>query len=46
MDLLEQVSQPSTQWPVVYEMSQGQVHVSMGRAYDAVHTFELAHGNE
>ena len=46
LDLLEQISQPSTQWSVVYEMSQGQVHVSMGRAYDAVHIFELAHGNE
>jgi hypothetical protein len=46
MDLLEQVSQPSTQWSVVYEMSQRRVHVSMGRAYDAMHTFELGHGEQ
>jgi hypothetical protein len=46
MDLLEQVSQPNTQWSVVYEMSQSQVHVSMGRAYDVVHTFELERDQE
>lgn len=39
LDLLEQVSQPSTQWSVVYEMLTGDVNVVMGRHYDKVHTF-------
>jgi choloylglycine hydrolase len=39
-DLLESVSQPGTQWSVVYEMDDYQVNVVMGRQYDRVHTFE------
>ncbi len=39
MNLLADVSQSSTQWSVVYEMSSGGVNVAMGRAYDQVHTF-------
>jgi hypothetical protein len=41
MELLAQVSQDSTQWSVVYEMSSGQVNVVMGREYEVVHTFHL-----
>ncbi len=33
MQILEAVSQPSTQWSVVYEMSSGGVNVVMGREY-------------
>ncbi len=39
--LLSDVSQESTQWSVVYEMSTGDVEVSMGRRYSNVHTFHL-----
>lgn len=39
-DLLELVAQVGTQWSVVYEMDDYQVHVVMGRQYDSVHTFE------
>lgn len=41
MDLLAEVSQEGTQWSVVYGMSSGGVHVSMGQKYDNVHTFFL-----
>jgi len=41
MDLLRQVSQPSTQWSIVYGMSSGDVNVAMGREYDDVHTLHL-----
>jgi hypothetical protein len=43
--LLQSVSQPigsKTQWSVVYNLSQGQVEVVMGRRYDRVRTFRLA----
>ena len=39
MGLLADVSQASTQWSVVYEMSKGEANVAMGRAYGQVHTF-------
>lgn len=42
MDLLAEVSQESTQWSIVYEMSSGQVNVVMGRAYQDVHVLSLA----
>ncbi len=43
MDILSAVSQSdSTQWSVVYEMSTGDIHVVMGRQYDAgAHTFHV-----
>jgi hypothetical protein len=39
--LLSDVSQPSTQWSVVYGMSTGEINIVMERNYDAVHTFHL-----
>jgi hypothetical protein len=42
MDLLSDVSQPSTQWSIVYGMSSGQVDVAMGQAFDNVHSFDLS----
>jgi len=44
MDLLEEVSQESTQWSVVYEINTGNVNVAMGRGYDDVHTLHLRLG--
>jgi hypothetical protein len=41
MGLLADVSQTSTQWSVVYRMSNGEVNVAMGRGYDQVHTFTI-----
>jgi hypothetical protein len=41
MALLDNVSQNSTQWSVIYEMSSGKIHVAMGRAYDEVYTFKM-----
>lgn len=41
MELLDTVSQNDTQWSVVYEMSSGNIYVTMGRAYDEVHTFHM-----
>ena len=42
MDLLSAVSQPSTQWSVVYGMSTSEVKVVMGREYSNVHTFQVS----
>lgn len=39
--LLEDVSQADTQYSVVYDMSSGEVHLAMGRAYEQVHSLEL-----
>jgi len=41
MALLSEVAQSSTQWSVVYGMQTGEIHVSMGQAYDAIHTLTL-----
>jgi hypothetical protein len=41
LSLLEQVSQPSTQWSIVYGMSTGDVRVTMGRQYSRAHTFHI-----
>ncbi|MBI5952904.1 MAG: linear amide C-N hydrolase [Chloroflexi bacterium] len=41
MNLLSEVSQPGTQWSVVYGMDTGDVTVSMGRQYDRMHVFEI-----
>jgi uncharacterized protein YceK len=46
MDLLAQVSQEGTQWSIVYGMSTGEVHVTMGRQYDDVHTLHLSLAGE
>ncbi len=40
VDLLAEVSQESTQWSVVYGMSSGDIHVTMGREYDDVHILQ------
>ena len=42
MDLLAEVSQQTTQWSVVYSLSEGRLAVSMGRRYRDAHDFELA----
>jgi hypothetical protein len=41
MDLLASVAQPSTQWSVVYNASDGSIDVVMGRDYEDVHTLRL-----
>jgi len=41
MSLLQDVSQPNTQWSIVYGMSTGDIAVSLGRQYDQVHTFNM-----
>lgn len=41
MHLLQDVSQVSTQWSVVYGLSTGKVVVTMGRAYSHTHTFQI-----
>lgn len=41
ISLLQDVSQPSTQWSIVYGMSTGGVTVSMGRQYNRVHEFNI-----
>ncbi len=42
LDLLAEVSQPGTQWSVVYGISTGEVSVIMAQQYDNVHTFRLS----
>jgi hypothetical protein len=42
LTLLQDVSQPNTQWSIVYGISAGEILVSMGREYNQVHTFHLA----
>ena len=39
--LLQNVAQPDTQWSVVYGVSDGEIRVVMGKAYDQVHVFKL-----
>jgi len=41
MALLDDVSQPGTQWSMVYGLSSGCITVTMGRRYDQSHTFHL-----
>ncbi len=42
MDILSQVSQDNTEWSVVYDMSTGEVMVTMGKKYDDdFHVFHL-----
>jgi hypothetical protein len=42
MELLDEVSQVSTQWSVVYDFGSGDIQVVMGRKYDQVHRFRLS----
>jgi hypothetical protein len=46
ISLLEDVSQASTQWSVVYEMNSGDVNVVMGQQYDSVREFNLGLAHE
>ena len=39
--LLENVSQPSTQWSAVYRLSAGEIWLVMGREYDEVYKFDF-----
>ena len=41
MELLEDVSQSSTQWSVIYQLHTGQISLAMGRHYSEIHTFQL-----
>jgi hypothetical protein len=41
MALLEDVSQPGTQWSAVYGMATSEINVVMHRQYDQVHTFRF-----
>ena len=41
MRLLHDVSQPNTQWSIVYGLSTGKVTVTMGRKYSRTHTFQI-----
>jgi Linear amide C-N hydrolases, choloylglycine hydrolase family len=41
LDLLESVSQSSTQWSVVYDFSLLRINIVMGRAFHFVHTFSF-----
>jgi hypothetical protein len=45
MELLEDVSQDLTMWSVVYDMTDGDVSVAMGRDYDQIHEFALSMQN-
>ena len=44
MDLLEDVSQESTQWSVIYRIGAREVWITMGRDYQSVHQFEFEPG--
>jgi hypothetical protein len=46
MDLLAQVSQVGTQWSILYGISSGDVNVTIGRQYEALHTFHLDFAGE
>jgi hypothetical protein len=41
LDLLRSVAQANTQWSIVYSLATGEIHVTMGRRYDSVHTLYL-----
>jgi hypothetical protein len=45
LDLLADVAQENTQWSVVYDLSNGDVHVAMGQGYEEVHSLHLGRGN-
>ncbi|MEE9514119.1 MAG: linear amide C-N hydrolase, partial [Anaerolineales bacterium] len=41
MELLADVSQPSTQWSIVYQLYTGRISLVMGRSYSERHSFQL-----
>ena len=41
MELLRKVSQSSTMWSTVYDINSREIHVAVGRKYDAIKKFEL-----
>jgi len=41
MQLLQAVSQPNTQWSIVYGLSTGKIGVTLGRAYSRTHTLQI-----
>ncbi len=41
MQLLSEVKQDSTQWSVLYNMTSGDIHLVIGKAYEATYTFHL-----
>jgi hypothetical protein len=41
LDLLHDVSNATTQWSVVYDLTQRSVHVVMGTEFETVHRFDL-----
>jgi hypothetical protein len=41
MQLLQAVSQPNTQWSIVYGLSTGEIVVTLGREYSGAHTFQI-----
>jgi hypothetical protein len=41
LDLLDEVSQGSTQWSVVYELNSREVNVAMGRRFSTLHVFSM-----
>jgi hypothetical protein len=45
LDLLADVAQENTQWSVVYDLSNGDVHVVMGQGYEEVHSLRLGRGS-
>ena len=44
MDLLEDVAQPSTQWSIVYLLSEGEIWISLGRDYRELQRFNFEAG--
>ena len=46
MDLLADVSQPNTEWSIVYGIDSGDISVVMGREYENAHTFRLERAGE
>jgi hypothetical protein len=43
MELLSSVSQPGTQWSIIYHMTQGKIEVVVGRQFDQQYEFNLNH---
>jgi hypothetical protein len=41
MGLLEEVSQDTTMWSVVYDLHHGRISVAVGRDYEQVHHLRL-----
>jgi hypothetical protein len=41
MQLLQAVSQPNTQWSIVYGLSTGEIVVTLGQAYSRTHIFQF-----